>query len=681
MLAALRRPNRPRRGVTLVEMLVVVALVVLMMVILVQIFQAATGAMLAARTTQELDVVLRSVDSMLRADLAGVTAQMTPPNDPSRKTGYFEYGENAFADAQGEDTDDYLAFTTKAPEGQVFNGRQYLSGLSGLNATINNTIQPITISSQVAEVIYFLRNGNLYRRVFLVAPSRVNSIATGTLGGGGFPTSIFGISPTGASWQGMNDISCRPNVINASGQGILQPLPNDLGDLTNRENRAFRPRFFNDINPLDGFADDNNADGIPDYYPTLYYDGVGHANGSVDWLPNASMNSYAAVGLFPVPFPNGLTRTQTNPYDAYAFPFIYPGMYSVPDFSTVSSGNVTPAASTPQVQLPSSVTVGMLGWHHGMMPGQENINGITLTLINHAPLDGGDFLPAPVSPFQSWFGFPTWRETMTVYNGTVGWGDPVVRVNYGGNSKQPLGLSPFPPGVKYSINDTRFPLPLTQTGTTAPPPFTDGAGSQSFYPNPGGPLNHVWEDDLILTNVRSFDVKAYDPDAPLYSASTAGPFGSGYQDLGYGSPTIIANPTNKTSYLGGWTPNSGGQGPPFQPSTSSEPTGFGHEGRIPPIPNDFRHDPRNGNLIGDSQVGVIRLTRVFDTWSTDYTNAPSFDVFLNGYGSASPVYPAFPAPYPSALRGIQVQIRVVDPRNERSKVLTIRHDFTDKLTN
>ena len=91
MFAALRRPNRPRRGVTLVEMLVVVALVVLMMVILVQIFQAATGAMLAARTTQELDVVLRAIDSMIRSDLGGVTAKMTPPNDPALKQGYFEY--------------------------------------------------------------------------------------------------------------------------------------------------------------------------------------------------------------------------------------------------------------------------------------------------------------------------------------------------------------------------------------------------------------------------------------------------------------------------------------------------------------------------------------------------------------------------------------------------------------
>ena len=67
MRPAIRRPSRPRRGVTLVEMLVVVALVVLMMMILVQIFQSATGAMSASRTTQELDVGLRQLDSMIRA--------------------------------------------------------------------------------------------------------------------------------------------------------------------------------------------------------------------------------------------------------------------------------------------------------------------------------------------------------------------------------------------------------------------------------------------------------------------------------------------------------------------------------------------------------------------------------------------------------------------------------------
>jgi hypothetical protein len=41
-----------------------------------------------------------------------------------------------------------------------------------------------------------------------------------------------------------------------------------------------------------------------------------------------------------------------------------------------------------------------------------------------------------------------------------------------------------------------------------------------------------------------------------------------------------------------------------------------------------------------------------------------------------PVYPSYPPPYPVPLRGIQIQIRVSDPRSEHVKVLTIRHSFS-----
>ena len=44
-----------------------------------------------------------------------MTARFTPPLDPAQNLGYFEYGENEFADVQGEDSDDYLRFTAKAP--------------------------------------------------------------------------------------------------------------------------------------------------------------------------------------------------------------------------------------------------------------------------------------------------------------------------------------------------------------------------------------------------------------------------------------------------------------------------------------------------------------------------------------------------------------------------------------
>ena len=125
----------------------------------------------------ELDNGLRLLDSTIRSDLNGVTCKMTPPNNPKDNTGYFEYGENAFADLQGEDSDDYIRFTAKAPAGRPFTGRVWVAP-SLINQ--NAAVQPITITSDYAEIIYFLRNGNLYRRVLLVAPDRQSSIVQGT---------------------------------------------------------------------------------------------------------------------------------------------------------------------------------------------------------------------------------------------------------------------------------------------------------------------------------------------------------------------------------------------------------------------------------------------------------------------------------------------------------------------
>jgi hypothetical protein len=169
--------------------------------------------------------------------------------------------------------------------------------------------------------------------------------------------------------------------------------------------------------------------------------------------------------------------------------------------------------------------------------------------------------------------------------------------------------------------------------------------------------------------VRSFDIKAYD-NAPGYwnpATSAFVPSMPGYYDLGYGDKD------NQAAAL--------------QPTFSADLLTFNHEGRMPPLTSDNRTDPsypytafdgiRN---VGVNTTGVVRMRRVFDTWSTDYTSAPA--VPLNpwqGPPFSSPVYPSFPPPYPVALRGIQIEVRLADPKNERTKTLTIRQDFTDKL--
>ena len=170
-----RSPSR-RRGVTLVEMLVTVAVLIIIMTILVQVFQAATGALSAAQSLAQLDDQLRRLDGTIRSDLLGVTVRFTPPLDPAMNLGYFEYGENEFADAPGGRQRRLYPLHRQGPSRPAIHWPAFLAPTNSIAnmtaklATAYLQNQPVTITSEYAEIIYFLRNGNLYRRVLLVAP-------------------------------------------------------------------------------------------------------------------------------------------------------------------------------------------------------------------------------------------------------------------------------------------------------------------------------------------------------------------------------------------------------------------------------------------------------------------------------------------------------------------------------
>lgn len=685
-----RRSNSgpSRRGLTLLEMLVTVALLVLMMTIVTSIFQAATGAMSAAKVLQELDGDLRQLDSALRQDLGGATVDtgtgpIVPPLDPDLNLGYFEVGENQFADLQGEDSDDYLRLTVRAPEGQFFTGRMWIGPLVMPSPPFaaNTPNQPVTIQSQYAEVIYFLRNQNLYRRVFLIAPERqqaVNNVFALTpalASSPTFPVTAFsGLS--GASWLGMNDLSARPSTVAGN-----PPILNTLGDLTNRENRMFYPRFSNDYltnlgsataatAPADGAWDDVNVvsglstlspagpivgavpgDSVPDWWPTLYPNvfNMGLLNQTQD------PNSGTYIFYFPR-YPN--TKSNADYPDLMSFPYIYPGAYSQADPTSSSDGMLHGMGAAGTTGIP--IINGAVGSSPYPPPyGYVYTNGAIVypsvgsptayAQPNHNPVPTGDSLttPDPVNgPFQTWWGFPTWRETIS-----PSWVDPVYTLS-GSSGTQALGLS--------WANQTSGWLPALTNINVDLQPYNDNTPpltNPSSFTTP----NTVFRDDLIMQGVRSFDVKVYDNAVP------------GYVDLGY-------------SNLAGGAPNA-------QVAATVLST-MGHEGHMPPLVADYRPDPNYPNWlgnIGDSTSGINRLRRVWDTWSTDYSNAPATAMVriavspsnptpqpvIAGPPFSSPIYPSYPPPYPAPLRGIQIQVRVVDPRNEHVKMLTIRHSFAN----
>ena len=146
----------------------------------------------------------------------------------------------------------------------------------------------------------------------------------------------------------------------------------------------------------------------------------------------------------------------------------------------------------------------------------------------------------------TWWGFPTWRETLS-----PNWTDPTVQVNVGlaANGSpvlataavpgQPAGLVPLTAGevANGQVNgynpgnaNSRALLPSTTSlWRNNPDPFSDGAGDNAganyfFGTATSSTLwnSQSWEDDLIMTGVRSFDVKAYDNAL------------AGYGDLGWG---------------------------------------------------------------------------------------------------------------------------------------------------
>ena len=515
---------------------------------------------------------------------------------------------------------------------------------------------------------------------------------------GGNPVNLSG-PQNQVSWQAVNDLSAHPAARGLATTNSV--ILNTLGDLTSRENRSFYQRFSDDFQNLqgalipDGLSDDVNGDNVPDYYPTLYPGVLPPAIG-LGGTGGPPANAAGQLVYEPVP-------ANRPGLGAMAFPFVFPGAYSRPQ----TLGN-PPNTSN-------------YGWIHSpdpVVPINDNAvqydqAGQALTYlqnINQNPLDVGDNLQIPVSglvDFQTWWGFPTWRETLS-----FNWVDPTIQVNMipiQANLilNQPTGLgyilanSPLPAGI---------PLPAMTAPyhNTNPQPFNDGFGSPSvFFPLAGNPpapsalwSQYSWEDDLVMTGVRSFDIKAYDNSLAAYA------------DLGWGDDPRLTSQLVQP-YLGTnlATPYLAGNYDAYQRNYIAPAYAyinnakfnllnqtFAHEGRMPPLVEDNIFDAQYGYVgagyyaapnnaysgnIGDDNPAVVRLRRVWDSWSTEYTQAPGTGVNPNGFPAgppfAPPIYPSYPPPYPAPLRGIQIQIRVTDPANQRVKTLTIRQDFTDKL--
>jgi hypothetical protein len=191
----------------------------------------------------------------------------------------------------------------------------------------------------------------------------------------------------------------------------------------------------------------------------------------------------------------------------------------------------------------------------------------------------------------------------------------------------------------------------------------------------GGATGTRVADDVILTNVIGFDVKAWDTTAPVYQSGTA--------IILPGDPTYLSQTGTPVSY-GAYVD-----------------LGYGNTTYSAILAKGFSHwgHPKSG------LTGSATTARVYDTYSTHYesTGTSSTDTragrALNGIddpeinASGSPtsndgvvddiVYDGDPStgenitapPYPVPLRGIQVKIRVFEPDSKQVREVTVVQDF------
>ena len=186
-----RKAAGRRDGFTLIEMMVTVTLVLLMMLMFAEIYSLAQETMSKQKGMAENDQRARILMEVVRSDLQARTFRSVYPfklEDPSQFTpttpmdaemldkrrGYFYYGENDVNDS----TDDVLQLTVDVAgpgghPGRLIYGKA--AAQSGLTEGSKDGPEyddgregDASGSSSTAEVVYFLREGNLYRSVLLV---------------------------------------------------------------------------------------------------------------------------------------------------------------------------------------------------------------------------------------------------------------------------------------------------------------------------------------------------------------------------------------------------------------------------------------------------------------------------------------------------------------------------------
>jgi len=222
--------------------------------------------------------------------------------------------------------------------------------------------------------------------------------------------------------------------------------------------------------------------------------------------------------------------------------------------------------------------------------------------------------------------------------------------------------------------------------------------------NRTGLTNDQLGEDVMQSHVVAFDVKAYDPFAPLIPSSSLLEVLSPH-DPGYGTPphppqAVGVGAFVDLFYMRYVLPRIGAVNPPVSPAPppwAAQPSPFTvypYSVQNPTAkvsvfsgPAAFYDNNNNGWLDGEPYRGVT--TPTYDTWSFHYEqdaidqdNDGLVDEGTDGFdnddanGVDDPNERETAPPYAAPLRGIRVSLRVNEPDSRQVKQTTVEQDFT-----
>lgn len=723
-----------RAGFTLVELLVALGLTIFLLALFTSLMVAATGSINTSQGISAADEQVRNAVITLRSDLknafvAGDNGRIpisrlftTSANIPTK--GYFLIEENDRAIRQGLDangipveidTDDVLAMTVgnpaankpgdfyygRVPDGANGNGLSNIGEITDLGTYLDNTHNsPFSrfdaprngiFTSKYAEVIYFLRpqgrqysindlRGDiqnnpaaipatpalytLYRRQLLVIENaeRMNigsPLAPQGIRASDYPA-FFDKFDISASRQFEIFTDPMTNVQSLSWLVGNPPQErihfNSLADLSRREFR-YGMRIFTFDTPFAAGPPTNFVSlhamplshFVPQNWPAVHcYRDVNPTDGTppqddsavVPWFgrPTQRESGSTAYGLGPPPVP-GVAVSDLQPFasdptliDAYSGEngqrrgddVLLTNVVSF-DVKVLEDFKCQPWVTDARLHAAAASAINPLDDFLIADRSLSPINYIDLTVANPPALNAAD------ADRNSRFRRPEFVD--------LGFGHDRANAASYATTIYPGNNDNCTPLASYFYHPEFAPF-----GALVDPANEEADAAVATARIRFGPNNHQGDgDDLnaasitLVNNLRGFMLGA-----------GRHPGRSGFDDDGDGDPD------NPEEYL---YPNSDDTAPWFQAPYSragqaGDPTGT--------VPWRFIN-PRN----------------TYDSWSRDYRANPRTNV-VEGVATPPIDHPQFrPVPYPRPLKGIQIKLRVLEPKSGIVREFTIRHFFDE----